>query len=306
MKITKKQLKQIIKEELGDILREVRTRRRGAHYRKYVYPHNKAPRFSVGDDGKPKGKDDINSFKKFYAAVKKAAKEGDSTARRQLGRRDYRWGQKHSDAYATLTGRFGAVGVEDENFGPAGIDKGPEASKIAIDDETAKQVRSVGTEVGRSRVFTDELAHAISVNAKMARKSEKYEAQVERIMARVKQIIQDPESGEQEFKEMQKLNKKMERMANLATQAFGASISSGKRAQEIAALNRRAKAAFPGFNADDMHQVTQAEEIFNYVDEMGRPGLDDKDKEAYRDRIIQLSNKLKTDIKDSKQEPSKA
>jgi len=105
---------------------------------------------------------------------------------------------------------------------------------------------------------------------------------------------------------MQKLNKKMERMANLATQAFGASISSGKRAQEIAALNRRAKAAFPGFNADDMHQVTQAEEIFNYVDEMGRPGLDDKDKEAYRDRIIQLSNKLKTDIKDSKQEPSKA
>jgi hypothetical protein len=290
MKITKKQLKQIIKEELGDILREVRTRRRGAHYRKYVYPHNKAPMFSVGDDGKPRGRDDRASFRKFYAAVRK-----NRTARRQLGRRDYHWGQKHSDAYATLASRYGT--------GPG------EVSKVAVSDETAKQIRSVGTEdpnEKKRRVFTDKLAHAISVNAKMARKSEKYKDQAVRALLRVKHIQQDPESGEQEFKEMQKLNKEMGRLADLAKQTFGASISSGKRAQAIAALNKRAKEAFPGFNADDMHQVTQAEEIFNYVDEMKRPGLDDKGKEAYRDRIIQLSNKLKTDIKDSKQEPSKA
>ena len=59
-------------------------------YKKMQYPHDKFPRYSVPGDDKA-------SFKKFYAAVRK-----NREARQQLGKRDYHWGQKHSDAYATL------------------------------------------------------------------------------------------------------------------------------------------------------------------------------------------------------------
>lgn len=136
-KIKQNTLKRIILEEINNTLSEKRKskvigktkggrriRRARAWIPKGMWPYKRFPAYWQGEPGKnASSKVHKASFRAFY---KEAWKNPE--AKRQLRSRDFRWGDQHADAYATLQERPGGVP------GPKG--------KVKVTDPEARHVRA--------------------------------------------------------------------------------------------------------------------------------------------------------------------